>query len=285
MEEEEEVQQHKCEECKPGLPGWLATFADLMSLLLTFFVLLLSFADTRPKKFKEVQGSLRDAFGVQRKVYDSDMPKGTSHLKQQFSPGQPTLMDIKIVTQQLAIEKPEVGEPIRREEQEEETEEKKNEIQSSLENEIEKGLVEVERVGDKVIVRIPEKASFPSGSASIQESFVQSLIKITKSLKKTNPSALIVVGHTDNVPISSRQYRSNWDLSAARAVTVTHALIKAGKNEKKKIQIMGHADTKPLVPNDSAENRAKNRRVEILVSYEGPSEPTPELRQPASEDE
>lgn len=75
--------------CPAGLPGWLATFGDLMSLLMCFFVLLLSFSEMDVLKFKQLAGSMREAFGVQNQIKVEDIPKGTSIIAQEFSPGRP----------------------------------------------------------------------------------------------------------------------------------------------------------------------------------------------------
>ena len=85
MSDEEE---QKCD-CVPGLPAWMGTFADLMSLLMCFFVLLLSFSEMDAMKFKRLAGSMAQAFGVQNKLNVTDIPKGTSIIAQEFSPGRP----------------------------------------------------------------------------------------------------------------------------------------------------------------------------------------------------
>ena len=89
--------------------------------------------------------------------------------------------------------------------------------------------------------------------------------RVSETLNKIDGN-IIVAGHTDNVPISNYEYRSNWELSAARAANVVHYLITKGKVDSGRIQIRAHADTKPLVANNSWENRAKNRRVEIIIA-------------------
>ncbi len=87
-----------------GAPAWVMTFADLMSLLMCFFVLLLSFSEMDVQKYKQVAGSLREAFGVQRLVESKIMPKGTSIIAQEFSPGRPTPTPINEVRQQTTDE-------------------------------------------------------------------------------------------------------------------------------------------------------------------------------------
>jgi len=80
-----------------------------------------------------------------------------------------------------------------------------------------------------------------------------------------SPGRVVVAGHTDNVPIYTSRFRSNWELSSARAVTVVHALLMNPGVSEDRVLIEGHADSNPLVPNDSVENRAKNRRVELII--------------------
>ena len=88
--------EHQCEECEEGAPEWMATFADLMSLLMCFFVLLLSFSEMDIQKYKQVAGSMKMAFGIQREIKVDTIPRGTSVIKQEFSPGrpEPTVLDV-----------------------------------------------------------------------------------------------------------------------------------------------------------------------------------------------
>ena len=80
-----------------------------------------------------------------------------------------------------------------------------------------------------------------------------------------SPGKVVVAGHSDDVPISTKRFRSNWELSSARAVTVVHALLQNPDIEATRVLVEGHADSHPLVPNDSSENRAINRRVELIL--------------------
>ena len=91
------------EECKcppPGLPAWMGTFADLMSLLMCFFILLLAFSEMDAKKYKQVAGSMSEAFGVQNEFKKKDVPRGTSIIAQEFSPGRPDPTPLNVVQQQ-----------------------------------------------------------------------------------------------------------------------------------------------------------------------------------------
>jgi chemotaxis protein MotB len=110
--------------------------------------------------------------------------------------------------------------------------------------------------------------TFPSGSAELLDEFSPLITKIRGLLKETE-GHIYVAGHTDNVPIATSRYRSNWELSSARAVSVVHKLIETGEIPPNRIHVQGHGDTQPLHANDSHKHRALNRRVEIVVTYDG----------------
>ena len=138
-------------------------------------------------------------------------------------------------------------------------------IRARLSNEIAKGLAEVERDGDKIIVRLAERGSFRSGYADLQPAFKPLLDKVGESI--TDGSGLITIeGHTDNIPMAfSERFRSNWDLSAARSAAVADYLLNSSEIDDGRVSVTGLADTKPLVPNDSPEGRSKNRRIEVII--------------------
>jgi chemotaxis protein MotB len=138
------------------------------------------------------------------------------------------------------------------------------ELKKMLDQEILQGLLEVETEHSKIIIRIQEKGSFASGQAALNPGFYEVISKITDVIAKT-PGKIIVAGHTDNIPISNQRFRSNWELSSARAVTVVHAMLTNPMMLPERILVEGHADSNSLVPNDSWENRAKNRRVELII--------------------
>jgi chemotaxis protein MotB len=139
-----------------------------------------------------------------------------------------------------------------------------DELKGILKDEIADGLVTVEALEDKIIIRIQEKGSFPSGSADFNPGFLDVIDRISDAIVRS-PGRVVVAGHTDNVPIYTERFRSNWELSSARAVTVVHALLMNPGVSEDRVLVEGHADSKPLVPNDNPENRAKNRRVELIL--------------------
>lgn len=264
-----------CPKCPPvGAPMWLATFADMMSLLMCFFVLLLSMASTEVVKFKAVADSMKDAFGVQREVQVDQVPMGTSIIAQNFSPGQVTpspLDEVKQSTAQDSDKISETPEDLEKAKQKlieaklKEIKEQAENIKKQLATEIEQGLVTVETNGSRIIVRINEKGSFSSASAVLKPGFEPVMDKITDSVSKSE-GKVIVAGHTDDIPIKTATYRSNWELSSSRAVTVAQYMFEKMHLDPQRFLIEGHAETHPLVPNTSPQNRAINRRVEIVIA-------------------
>lgn len=261
----------ECPKCEQGLPAWLATFADLMSLLMCFFVLLLSFATIDAVRFKKMADSMKDAFGVQREIPASEIVKGVSVVKLEFSPStipEPSIVnEIRQETQDEDKEELKVNDAVMEaveEKLKEEVKEQTEELKETLKEEIDQGLVEVETEHPRIIIRIREKGSFPSGSARLDPGFLAVMDKISGKLSNV-PGKIIVAGHTDDIPISTLRFRSNWELSAGRAVTVAHALLSNPAVDPERVVVEGHADSKPLVPNDSRENRSRNRRVELVL--------------------
>jgi len=313
----------ECEEvkCPPkGAPAWVMTFAALMSLLMCFFVLLLSFSEIEASKFKQIAGSMEKAFGVQRQVKANESPKGVSLIAQEFSPGKPQPTPISEVKQSTTIDSPNLELLKNKEEREGEGSldiegEKKDAVDKAesevtiaemaakaaeseasideineaiaeaivkakqeristeyakllnqrLETEVNDGLISVETQDESIIIRIKEKGSFGSGDATLKDEFYTTMERITEEIAFT-PGRVTISGHTDNIPINTYRFRSNWELSSSRAVSVLQFMVSSGLLDPANLEVNGFADTRPLVPNDSAENRAKNRRIEIKIT-------------------
>ncbi len=280
MAEEEE----ECPECPAGIPAWVMTFADLMSLLMCFFVLILSFSEMDVLKYKQLAGHMASAFGVQTLVKEESIPKGTSAVMLHFSPGRPEPTSINEVRQSTTetekinldvmceggdteappVEPVEVVEVEQLKELVKETENDAMAMANALSKEINNGQIEIETSGRRIVIRIKERGSFESGSAELEPEFIPIMDTIRGVLKDT-PGVISVEGHTDDIPISTSEFRSNWDLSSARAVSVAHELLAEGDIEPFRMSVKGYAETRPLVANDSSANRATNRRVEIVV--------------------
>jgi chemotaxis protein MotB len=258
------------EEEKPGIPAWVVTFADLMSLLMCFFVLLLSFSEIDAQKFKQIAGELSKAFGVQREVPALEIPQGTSPIFDKFSPAppEPTVLEqVKqtTTTEQAELETLKSPEAMAIEEAvQEQMDERMDRILEVLEPAIADGRISVTQDQTRIIIRIEEKGSFPSASANVTYDFEGLLLDMAPILADM-PGDIAIEGHTDNLPISTIQFASNWNLSAARAAAVANVLLARGQLKADRVSVTGKADTQPLVPNTSAANRARNRRVEIII--------------------
>ena len=382
VEAEIEEEEEECPKCPPvGAPAWMATFADMATLLMAFFVLILSFAEFNVPKFKQISGSLKNAFGVQRLVPVVEQPKGTTVLSLNFSPS-PSPSVTKQMTQQTtnlekkelevkteedeggekdksakelvealqdAVDKGEIkveaiGEAVKVEIGDEGTlakdlpkliqetleaiEEAKNktgnadqevlfggieqklkelaslaqmeadgetkgssdgsdsgiddnekfareasanqaadELEIALRNEIDKGLVSVERKDGKVFVTVGSGGAFSSGSAELTSQARQIMAKIAD--KGVGESGMVTVsGHTDNVPLMfGGNFRDNWDLAAARASSVVQELEKAGNIGTDRMKAVSFGESKPIDTNDTAAGREKNRRIEIEINF------------------
>lgn len=289
-------------EVKKGAPPWMATFADLMALLMCFFVLLLSFSELDVQKYKQVAGAMADAFGVQNEVAASAIPMGTSIIAQEFSSGRPepspdnvvqqetvpnTQMSLQtgqsdrgddadsprseaeVVARQLLLE--------RLEELKAQTEEDADLLQEVLDKEVQDSLIDIESNFRSITIRIREQGSFPSGSAKLNSDFVLVMAKLRGALSRIN-GRIAVEGHTDDNPIFTAEYPSNWHLSSQRALSVAHALLRDGSINDNRFMVIGYADTKPFDESESNEARSKNRRVEIVIHQEVDKNISSELR-------
>ncbi|MFT7336932.1 MAG: chemotaxis protein MotB [Marinobacter maritimus] len=267
------------EEEKPGIPAWVVTFADLMSLLMCFFVLLLSFSEIDAMKFKQIAGELSKAFGVQRDVPALEIPQGTSPIFDKFSPAPPEPTLINEIKQTTADQQPELQtlksttEEALEAAAQESLETSTARIREVLDEAIDDGRITVEKDQDqhRIVIRVEEKGSFPSGSAELTYEFEGLLLEMAKVLADM-PGKLMVEGHTDDIPIRTSRFYSNWDLSAARSAAVANVLLATGDVEPTRLAVKGLADTEPRVENVSAESRAKNRRVEIIIDLSEPLE-------------
>ncbi|MEA2084202.1 MAG: flagellar motor protein MotB [Thermodesulfobacteriota bacterium] len=240
---EEEIKQKKC---KKGSPVWMCTFADLMSLLLCFFVLLLSFSVMDAVKFKQIAGSMKNAFGIQRKKFIPHSPFGEQIVS----------LDFETVPLEAKFQQ---------------------DIKQELEKEIQSGLIEAESEPEGLTLRVKESVAFHSGKATIQDKFKPILDKVGQ-IVKDKKLTVEVSGHTDNLPLKKGvAFSSNWSLSAARSVKVVEYWIKKYKIPADRLSAAGYADGQPLDNDNTSEGRAKNRRVEFLIKMIKPGPATEEL--------
>ena len=268
---------HQQDEERSGSPAWMATFADLMSLLMCFFVLLLSYSEMDVLKFKQIAGSMKMAFGVQNQIELDDIPKGTSIIAQEFSPGEPKPSPINTITQHTISSteqtlKVTAGEDdasgFKRKADDEAAQKlqaaRLKRINQQLAQYIEDGALETKALGQQIIIRIKENGAFASGSPYLQTKFKPIVMKIADTIKDI-PGHISISGHTDNLGVSSDMYASNFDLSAQRALAVAHQMARSDTFDASRTSVTGHGSNRPLVPNSSKANRRKNRRVEIAI--------------------
>lgn len=226
-------------ECNEGAPAWMATFSDLATLLLTFFVLLLSFAEMDITEFKVMLGSIKDAFGVQTVNPGPFHASSTSPIELM---DRPTSLAMPLNDMEATLMR-----PIRRYIDE-------HGLQDS---------VEVLASPRGIIVRLRDKVLFESGSDRVKLEGEEILDHIA-ALAGAFPQGLAIEGHTDDRPIHTGRFPSNWELSTARATAVLRHMQRGTPLPVRALQVVGFADTMPLGPNDSHENRARNRRVEFV---------------------
>jgi chemotaxis protein MotB len=259
-----------------GTPAWVVTFADLMSLLMCFFVLLLSFSELDAAKFKQIAGELSQAFGVQRDVPALEPPKGTSAVFMQYSPGRPdpTVLDQVRQASGGRPDAPAGGsrtsarDALATTTAEHLTQATAAALREALAAELQAELLHIEEEVSRIVLRVEENGSFASGSADVTPAFDGLLGRMVDILARV-PGDLTIEGHTDDVPIRTSRFSSNWDLSAARAASVANAIIARGAIEAPRLRVVGLAETRPRQPNGSADRRARNRRVEMVIDQHG----------------
>ena len=242
QQESEESDSPPCDE---GAPAWMATFADLAILLMTFFVLLLSFANMDIVKFRQMAGSVKDAFGTQVETPGVYEERSDTMITVQLSEEEDRTIDMM-----------QMGERIRKTVEDQELEDK----------------TEIKINDDGVTLTVDGTFMFDGGSAKLKPEFEKFLGEIAQIIEE-HDYPLAIEGHSDNIPIKSPIYPSNWELSSSRATAVLRYLIDKYKIPAKRLMAVGYSDTRPLVANDTPKNRAKNRRVEFHFKKDAKSNP------------
>jgi chemotaxis protein MotB len=232
------AQKTKCEDC-PALPAWITTYGDMMSLLLTFFILLLSFSTIEIAKFTTAAGSFQGYLGV----LDGE-PRLVSPIQMYvpFSRGEE--LDALHTLRQAMVE-----------------------IEEDIEAAGEQEDIEVVKGTEGMVIRIRDQAVFGSGEADIKPALRPLLLQIGAALAHI-PNQIEIEGHTDNIPISSGRFPSNHWLSTTRAMRVLDLFAAESGIDGARLSATGFGEHRPLVANDTPEGRAKNRRVEIKVRYD-----------------
>ncbi|VAV83935.1 Flagellar motor rotation protein MotB [hydrothermal vent metagenome] len=247
------------EEEEGGGDEWMTTFADLMSLLLTFFILLLSFANMDVIKFRDAQGSLKDAFGVQ---FD-DTIKG----QQQTTAA--SIVDLlyktkdSVINLELEARQSQGAVKSMIQARMQSNEDIYRKLQSIVRDQNLGDQVVVENTSRGVIITVNGQLFFHSGSAVLLEKSFPLLDSITKVVEEF-PYKLTIEGHTDNTQIKTAKFPSNWELSAGRAISAVKYILSSGRIDPEKLGAGGYADTRPIAQNDTPEGRRINRRIEFV---------------------
>jgi chemotaxis protein MotB len=243
-----------------GSPAWIVTFADLATLLLTFFILLLSFAEMDVEKYRAMANSMAVAFGSNQVLGDA-VGGSPLTLIESDTVSLPEPMETSTDEPEFIDERAEADAPTKIPAG---VIDLASRMIQELEPEVASEALSVNYDESRVVIRFSEEATFRSGEAAIKPGMVPIIERVVEVLSGCTGDVL-VAGYTDDRPIASGRYRSNWDLSAARAVSVVHELVMNRQVPAERVVAAGRAETNPLVPNDSPENRAKNRRVEIAI--------------------
>ena len=232
---------------KQGLDGWVMTYGDMMSLLLTFFVLIVSFSSMQESKFEQAAESLKEAFGVMAK------PQNVIELNRPIVPRKSDREEAF----EFLFEVREIEKAL---------------IEQNLDQQ-----VQIETRQDGVLVQMPAPLLFTSGRAELLETS-QPLLDVLARLFRKFPGEVRVEGHTDDLPISSKLFPSNWELSSGRAVAVARYFQRLGIPPDR-LAATGYGEHRPRETNETPEGRSANRRVEILLARidapEAPQEALP----------
>lgn len=233
-----------------GAPDWIVSYGDMMSLLLCFFILLYSFSSLDAQKFQMVVLSLKGAFGVLdggRTLENADMLGGTEVMTESSG-----LLELAEMGKTTAM------------------------IEAALQEHDLTGKVTLTAEERGLVVRLLDSALFESGKASLTAEARVTLDKIAAILELLS-NKVRIEGHTDNRPINTRQFPSNWELSTARATTVIRYFIEQHKLDPMRLSAAGYGEFYPVAPNDSLINMAANRRIDIVLlwSFVARQEPSP----------
>lgn len=237
-------------EKEEGGNSWIVTFADMMTLILVFFILLYTLSDYEDKAFRAqiAQINVFDGDGNQISVIDYATRQGRNP------------EPLKAVEDMLGLNpSPDVIDTMRPK--------IFTEMESLIENTDLSESVTLEAIGDQINLKIDGRYLFESGRASLKDSAKIIFNNLTQLFRENPDYRIAIRGHTDDMDIETVQFPSNWELSAIRATTVLRYFIQQGLDPER-MTATGYADFIPLVPNDNPENRAINRRVEFVLEKE-----------------
>ncbi len=231
----------KCPECEIGSPAWMTTFSDLMSLLLCFFVLIVSMSSVDPQDFSKASGALRGSLGIL-----SEDPS-TMELVHVIVP---KVSDVDLGEISTAVSK----------------------LQDFVEQQKQQESIKIVITSKGIAIRILTPLLFERGMAELNPRGMPYLAKVYEIAQGWD-NKIRVSGHTDDQPIDNMLYDSNWVLSFARAKSVIDFGVNYTGLPPERFSAVGYGEYRPAFPNDSEQNRKKNRRVEIFIEYDVAPDP------------
>jgi chemotaxis protein MotB len=232
---------------------WLVSYADFITLLFAFFVVLYAFAKEDQKKRSEVSVSIDSAFHSLGIFNTLQRPQKDSTTK-------PETIESSLVTM---IDP--TGEEIRAlAKAKGDIEQIRRQLQQTLSNQIARGTISIDMGSDGLVISLREAGFFDSGSATPRPETIETLRTIAKSISHA-PYDLRVEGHTDNVPVHNAEFDSNWELSSARATRIARLCLDLHAVSPERLSAAGYSEFHPIASNETAAGRAENRRVDLVV--------------------
>jgi len=230
------LRRKKKEEDKENLERWLLTYADLITLLLAFFIILYVFSKQDSKRYDAMTMQLKAIFSGGTGVVDEGGRTGAQVLEGNVEG--PSNVEIR---RQLEAQ-----------------------INGMSQTDGQENNISVITDERGIVIRIMDKAFYDTGKADLKDRAKETLSRIAPVIK-TVPNEIRIEGHTDNVPINTAEFKSNWELSVRRATEVVQYLIEKGGVSPIRISAAGYSEYRPVAANDTDANRAMNRRIEIIV--------------------
>jgi chemotaxis protein MotB len=234
---------------------WLVSYADFITLLFAFFVVLYSSAQVDQRKAGKLAKAIQTAF-AQMGVFDS-----TSNRPQVLKPEDPALSNFRAVQEGHAFETLKGGQDVVKPSN---LEQIQKDLQASLAREISARTVSVTATREGIVVSLRELGFFDSGSTALQPDAISTLgnfVKVAGPLQ----ARIRIEGHTDNVPIHNARFDSNWELSTARATEITKLFITKYSMAPRRLSASGYGEYYPVASNDTPQGRATNRRVDLVI--------------------
>ncbi len=236
-------QRKRFEEEPDNHERWLVSYADFMTLLFAFFVVMYAISSVNEGKYRVLSNSLLSAFGKPRPMLNEPEPQ---------APQRPMQL----------LPRPRPNDALLRREREQMTGIARD-LLKALAPLVTQGKVRVTETSRGVSIEINDSILFAQGEAKLSTESSE-VLKAIATILKSDAHAIQVEGHTDNVPISKAQFPSNWELSAVRASGVVRLFIENGIGENRLVAV-GHGSNQPAASNDSAEGRMRNRRVQVMI--------------------